>query len=91
MSTRLTALAQRTSRLVDPAVLSDHPAGARGLEPEKAYLVGKGVAGVLVLLAGAYMNRCEWCRKSVLIADDKLLLCLVNSDFLGSWGGGSLG
>jgi len=38
------------------------------------YLVGKGVAGVLVLLAGAYMNRCEWCRKSVLIADDKLLL-----------------
>jgi hypothetical protein len=30
------------------------------------------------------MNRCGWCRKSVLIADDKLLLRLVNSDFSGA-------
>jgi hypothetical protein len=45
------------------------------------YLVGKGVAGVPVLLAGAYMNRCGWCRKSVLIADD---MPLQNKDIHGN-------
>src|ERR1700758_4305286 len=36
MSTRLAAPAQQTIRLVDPGILSDHPAGARGLKSGKA-------------------------------------------------------
>src|SRR5690242_20139754 len=36
MSTRLTAPAQRAVGLVDPGILRNHPAGARGLEPGKA-------------------------------------------------------
>src|SRR5262249_48018928 len=36
MSTRLAAPAERAVRLIDPGVLRDHPADARGLEPGKA-------------------------------------------------------
>src|ERR1700720_2817343 len=36
MSTRLAAPAQRTIRLVDPGIWSDHPVGARGLKSGKA-------------------------------------------------------